>query len=670
MLLRRLFFVLFLLPPVLAQEDPSPIAAQIEAANATIDAIVSRPAADRTFENSVRAVDDIQGHAFMDSRMTAFLGQVSPDTSVRATGRRASTDLSNWFGELYKRRDLFLVLESFEPTLSSLSGADRHYLEVLLRDYRRNGMGLTQEERDQVLAVDREINELGVAFRTAINDDETMGFFTAEQSRGVPQDFLDSLPQSGGMYHVPVRGGAPGYYFDYCEVESTRQTLSLLYGIRGGTQNVDRLERLLSLRAKKAAMLGYSSTAEYEVQNRMTGRPEVVMAFYDELRPKLRRKALQDLEEFTAAKREHTGDADAKLNAWDFSFYHDWLLRERYAVDSQLVRQYFPFEAVTEGMFGVYQDLFGVRFTETTDRAREAGTPMLWHEDVQLFEVHDQETGELLGEFYIDLFPRPGKYSHAAQFPLRVRKRWLDGTLTLPRVALVCNFTKPTEVAPSLLTHDEVETYFHEFGHCLHSILTEVEYYEFTGTSVARDFVEAPSQMLENWIWDAEVLGRFARHYETGEALPAKILEGLVAAKNLGSGMRTEGQVYLGMMDFTFHSDPDGDVDTTAVREEIYAKTRVFPVTRNLHSQGSFGHLVGYQAGYYGYLWSAVYAQDMFSRFEEEGIMNRETAREYRKKVLARGGTVPALDLIKDFLGREPNADAFLRHLGLDQADD
>ena len=649
-----------------AQETLSPIADVLAEANQAVERLLARPPAERTFENSVRAIDDIQARCFLDARMVGFLSKVSTDSVERERGRQAEADLSNWFDELYKNRGIYEVLLSFEPKIDELEGVDRHYLEVLLRDYRRGGMGLDEAARERLLAIDRELTDLGIAFRQAIDEDETTAFLSPEESKGVPKRFLDSLPQSAGMYQVTLKGAAPSYFFGYCEVPETRRKLSLLYGLRGGSGNVERLERMLHLRAEKARILGYSSFAAYQTETRMAENPANVIAFYDDLRPRLRKKALADLAEFTAAKREHTGDPDAELYAWDFSFYRNWLMRERYAVDTEKLREYFPMAAVIDGMFGVYQDLFGIRFTEITEEAREAGTPLLWHEDVRLFQVHDQASGRLLGEFYLDLHPRPGKYSHAANFPLRPRKRWLDGSLTLPRVALVCNFTKPTATEPSLMSPREVQTLFHEFGHCLHSILTEVDYYEFSGSHVARDFVEAPSQMLENWVWNADVLGRFARHYETGEPLPKEILDGMVAAKNLGSGLATEAQVYLGLMDFTFHSDPTGDVDTNAVRERIYGETRVFPVVKNLHNQSSFGHLVGYAAGYYGYLWSKVYAADMFSRFSREGIMNPETAADYRHKVLARGGTVPELELVTDFLGRKPNSEAFLRSLGLD----
>jgi thimet oligopeptidase len=560
---------------------------------------------------------------------------------------------------------VFHALEEIAARDLSLAGEDARYLERLLRDYRRAGMGLPAEKRARLAEIEEELNDLGIEFSRNIADDESVVLLEPEECAGVPQDHLDSLPRAAGLYVVQLNDASVGPFFSRCEVESTRKKLSIGFSRRGGRKNVDVLEKLIALRAEKAHLLGYPTTAHFETEVKMSKTPDAVRAFYADLVPKLREKALVDFAELQDAKRAHAGDPDAVLHAWDTSFYSDLLLRDKYAVDSEKVREYFPLTQVIDGVFGVTQDLFDLRFVDVTAEAPERGR-LIWHADVRLFEVWDVATNEVLGEFYTDLHPRPGKYTHAAQFPLVGRKRWPDGTLTKPLVALVCNFTKPTADKPALLAHREVETFFHEFGHCLHSILTEAEYLEFSGTSVARDFVEAPSQMLENWLWDADVLARFARHYETGEPLPREVLDGMIAAKNLGSGLGTEGQVFLGMLDLAYFSDEDGVVDTTAVRQEVYAQTRLFEPTPGLYGQASFGHLNGYHAGYYGYLWSLVYAQDMFSRFEEAGIMDRDVARAYRQKVLAQGGTADAIELVRDFLGREPNADAFLRHLGLE----
>ena len=641
----------------------SPIRAQREAAARALDAIAAGTG-ERTFENTVSALDAVVARFFEDVRMTSFMADVSPDAVLRDRGREADQEMSDWFAEFNKREDLYLAVREFEAKGEELSALDQKLLDETLRDFEREGMGLPVAKRERLLAIDKELNELESDFSKNIADDETMLPFLPEELAGAPQRMLESLPKSGGLVLCEMNGPVIGGLLTYCDSETTRKKAVVAIGRRGSSRNVGLLERILSLRHEKATLLGYANIAAYNTETRMAGSPEVVFNFYEDLRPRLRKKALADFKEYQDAKREHTGDPEAELHPWDISYYKNYLKRTRYAVDSTVLRDYFSMETVTEGLFSITQTIYGLRYEDITEQARSEGRP-IWHEDVKLFAVHDKDTGKLLGEFYIDLHPRPNKYSHAAQFPLRLRREYPDGTISTPLVALVCNFTKPTADAPALLSHDEVETYFHEFGHCLHSILTESPYAYFSGTQVARDFVEAPSQMFEEWVWSPTVLNTFAHHYETGEPIPEEILEGMIAARNLGSGLSTEGQVFLGMMDMTYHTDDDGVVDTTTVRAQVYRDTRLFETLPNLWGQASFGHLMGYHAGYYGYQWSLVYAADMAARFKELGLLNPEAGRLYRAKVLSQGGMREELDLVRDFLGREPNSDAYLNHLGL-----
>lgn len=647
-----------------AQLDGSPIAPQVAAADAAIEAILAIPAGERTVANTLVALDDTVARFFEAARMPGFMADVSTAPAEREAGRLAQNDLSNWFNRMGKDERLFAALEELEGLAPEFTPEQRRFFDESIRDYRRSGLDLPAGQRARLDEIDEELNELGSDFRRNIADDETVVLLSEEELVGVPESFVASLPRSGGLCMVNMKGPNLGYVLGYCEDPTTRKKMGCAAGLRGGQRNVRVLEKIIALRHERAQLLGYPTTAAYVVETKMALDPETVFEFYEDLQPRLRVKAEQDFAEYQAAKREHTGDPEATLEAIDIAFYSNWLKREKYAVDTEALRAYFSMGNVKAGMFGVYQDLFDITFKEITAAAREEGRPV-WHEDVEMYAVVDNETNETLGEFYLDLFPRDGKYSHAAQFPLRLRKVWADGSVSSPIVALVCNFTKPMDGRPSLLSHGEVETFFHEFGHCLHSILTRAELASFSGTNVARDFVEAPSQMLENWTWQPAVLTRFARHYETGEPLPAAIIAGMIAAKNLGSGISTEGQVYLGMMDMRFHTDADGEVDTTAVCEETYRDTRLFSPAANLVRQASFGHLVGYEAGYYGYLWSLVYAQDMWSRFES-APMDREVARDYRRAVLEPGGTRDALDMVRDFLDREPNSAAFLKSLGLE----
>ncbi|MEE8436833.1 MAG: M3 family metallopeptidase, partial [Candidatus Neomarinimicrobiota bacterium] len=328
-------------------------------------------------------------------------------------------------------------------------------------------------------------------------------------------------------------------------------------------------------------------------------------------------------------------------------------------LDAEEVRKYFEFNNVTQGLFIIYQRLFNITFKRIDNAS-------VWHEDVQMFAVYDTPTGDLIGRFYLDMFPRANKYGHAAAFSVTMGKLTKEG-YQKPATSLVCNFPKPSAQQPSLLTHGDVETYFHEFGHLVHGVLTQSPLMSYAGTSVARDFVEAPSQMLENWIWQKESLALFAKHYETNEVIPEELLDKMIAAKNLNSGTKALQQIFYGTLDFTLHDgfDPDGLKTTTELLAELQNSITLYPYQDGTHQQASFGHLNGYGAAYYGYKWSEVYAQDMFSIFEKNGIMSAETGLRYRKIILERGGTEDPLDLVKEFLGREPNSDSFLKSMGL-----
>ena len=313
-------------------------------------------------------------------------------------------------------------------------------------------------------------------------------------------------------------------------------------------------------------------------------------------------------------------------------------------------------ERVVSGLFDLYQELFVMEF-------RQVENPSVWHKDVTMYEMYDSGSGNLIGHFYLDLFPRANKYQHAAQFDVRSAKLYLNGRQT-PVAALVCNFPKPTADEPSLLPHDDVETFFHEFGHLLHALLNRGE---LEGLSVPRDFVEAPSQMLENWVWQKASLQRFARHFKTGETIPDDLVERMIAAKNLNSGVNALQQVYYAILDLTLHDgySPDDNRSTTDIVRDLQNEITLYPYQEDTHFQASFGHLYGYAAAYYGYMWSKVYAQDMFSVFEENGILDTETGMRYRRIILEKGGTEDPLELVKAFLGREPSNEAFMRSLGL-----
>lgn len=643
---------------------PAKVESAIKKANADIAKIISVPKAQRNFDNTIGALDAIDVWMDNETSMAIFMQHVSPDAKLRDEGRAAEEAVVNWGIEVGKREDLYKAVKEYADSNPKLDGEQKRLLEFVMRDYRRSGISLPKDKREKLKELETEISKLGIEFERNIAEDGSKLPLSILELKGVPDDVVKRLPKVGDLVLAGFDGPTYGAIMDYCEVEATRQKMQWMYRRRGGAKNVAVLEKMLKARAEAAKLLGYANTVDYEIEVRMAKNSKIVAKFYEDLLPIVRRKALQDFTEFQEAKRSHLGDANALFNPWDYSFYKNRLKREKYAVDNQKVSEYFPMDAVVKGLFSITQSLYGIEMVDITAQAKQKGFP-IWHEDVKLYELYDKGTKKLLGRMYTDLYPRDNKYTHAACWGLQPRRKALAGKEQVPLAALVCNFTKPTADKPSLLEHDEVETFFHEFGHGLHHMLADSTYARFSGTRVARDFVEAPSQMMENWIWDPAVLRTFAKHYQSGESLPDAMLEGMKAARTLGSGIETEGQFFLGKMDQIFHTAPGGNIDTTKAALAAYEECTLFKATPNTMPQAAFGHLNGYQGAYYGYLWSLVYAQDMFQRFEEQGLLNPEAGAYYRKKVLARGGSMDEMDMLRDYLGREPKMDAFLKHLGL-----
>lgn len=647
-----------------AQEVPQKIQDAIKAADAKIAKIVAIPDSQRTFDNTLGALDEVSVQLDNDTSLFIFMQYVSTNAKERDDARAADEAVTNWSIEVGKREDLYKAVKAYADTKPKLEGEQKRLLDFTMRDYRRAGMMLPEDQRKKLTEMEIEMNKLGIEFQQNIAEDQTKVPLFAQELSGVPEDVLKRHTRIGDMILLGLDGPTYGAVMDYCDNPQTRQKCWTLYRRRGGQKNVQVLEKLVKLRADSSALLGYKNTVDFEIETRMAKNSETVAKFYNDLIPIVKKKALADFDEFTAFKRKITKDDKAEMDPWDYAYLKNKLREDKYAVDSEKVSEYFPMEQVVAGIVKVAENIFQIELRDVTAKADSLNLP-LWHEDVKLYEVVDKASKEVLGHMYTDLYPRENKYTHAACWGLRPRKVWPDGRVQRPLAALVCNFTKPTADKPSLMPHDEVETFFHEFGHGLHQMLTETKYGRFSGTAVARDFVEAPSQMLENWVWDPTVLKAFAKHYKTGEVLPDAMLKGMREARTLGSGIETQGQLFLGAMDQAFHVAPGGDVDTTKVANEVYEKSTLYKSVPGTFFQAAFGHLVGYEGAYYGYLWSLVYAQDLFTLFDEKGILSPEAGMYYRKKILARGGSMDEMDMLKDYLGREPKMDAFLKHLGL-----
>jgi len=650
--------------PTAPAVDPSaPGAAALARADEAIRAIVAIPDAERTFANTVGALDDLLARLALDIEMEIFMAYVSPDEPARERGLACEKARNAWLIELGKREDLYRAIRAYADTGPKLEGEEKRLLEHTLRDYRRAGMALDPARREELKRIELALNDLELAFEKNIRDYDEKVRLTREELAGLPDDFFAGRnPEADGAYLLRLDYPTYMAILQTAESEGTRRTFQTAYFRRGGRPNIGLIEKVLKLRSERSRILGYKNIADYVTEIRMARSSDRVLRFIEDLRPKVRVKAKLDYDEIAAEKRAHTGDPAATLGRWDAFFYEARLLRTKYSVDPEVLREYFPMDRVLATLFEIASRLFDITFRDVTDACRREG--ILWHPEAKAYDVVDGG-GRAMGRLYTDMYPRPNKYNHFAQFPIYPRKVWADGSVQLPAVAIVANFRRPTPEKPSLLDRDEVETIYHEFGHCLHGILAETRYARFSGTEVARDFVETPSQLFENWFWDREMLRTFPRHYKTGEPLPDDVIDRLLAARYLASGLKAEIQLYYGLLDMTYHTDPDGVADTTAVADRLHDDVILYQRAPGTYFQAGFGHLIGYHAAYYSYLWALVYAQDVFTRFREKGLLDRGVGMDLRRKILSRGGSREEMDMLVDFLGREPRTDAFLEHLGL-----
>lgn len=617
---------------------------------------------ERTFENTLLLLDDIANDINRIGSTIYLLGNTHPDSLIRTTAQEKGTELEKFNNEMSLSEDLYHAVKAYAalPEASSLTGYRERYLRKTIEDFERNGFALSSELRDSLKSIKDEISEIGTEFSRNIAAYQDELILRDSDVEGLPEDYKQARRQPDGTYKIDL--SYPSYlpFMKYSKSDRARKALYIKYYNRAADTNLELLRRLLQKRKQMARLLGYNTYAEWRLEDRMALTPETVWEFEDDLIKSVKPKAEPDYQELLAVRRTHlSGDSD-KINHWEASYLENILLEEKYQVDDNVIKEYFPLDNVLAGLFQITQSLFNIRYVELEK-------PSVWHPDVRAFEVFDGD--KKIGRFYLDLFPRPNKYTHAACFGMILGKNTAMG-YQIPNAALVCNFPAPSADKPSLMPHSQVETFFHEFGHVLHQMLTTAELSAQSGTQVARDFVEAPSQIFENWIWSYESLKLFAKHYKTGETLPKELFDKMLASRNVGSGLATETQIFYGMVDMTYHDrfDPfDESVTIDDVARDLTEKVRHYGYVEGTHFPAAFNHLFGYGASYYGYLWSRVYAEDMFSVFEEHGVLDQQTGLRYRNIILARGDTEEPIDLVREFLGREPNNRAFMKSLGLGQ---
>jgi thimet oligopeptidase len=641
------------------------VADEADAAVQRADALVARAVAageQPTFDTTLRNLELAGAEIAVGYGRSAFMAQVHPDAAVRDAGQAAEEKLTKWRVAVVFRDDVFRAIAAFAATdeAQHLTGERALLLEHWMRDFRRAGHELPPEQRAELERLRSRLVELEVAFGRNLAEYADWIEVDADGLAGLPDSYIERLRPGSrpGTYRVSLDYPEINPFMERARNRDSRETLFRKNWNRAVAENRPLLAEALEVRQQIADLLGFATWAGYAMEVKMAAEPSRVHDFYRQLVPPLEAAARDEIEVMRGMHRE--AGAEDTLQPWDWAFYDTRMSREQHGVDQQQVSEYLALDAVLDGMFALTGDVFGLDYRRVPDAKT-------WHPSVQLFEIRDRDSGELLAHFYADLFPRDGKFTHAAAFPIVIGHRGADGAYVKPISAIVANFTPPTASRPSLLTHGdhgEIETLFHEFGHILHMSLTQAEFTRFSAASTEWDFVEAPSQIMEHWVWQPEVLARFARHYRTGEPIPADLVERMIASRYLNVGLRATRQVFFGQMDLGLHDVP-GEPDMDRAIREAWTVTQ-FPYPEDTFMLAGFGHLMGgYDAGYYGYLWAEVIGDDMWSRFAAEGVTSPEVGRAYRQAILEPNGSKRGDELVQAFLGRPYSIDSFLRLRGM-----
>ena len=589
----------------------------------------------------------------------AFLGQVHTDAAVRDAGNEAEERLNKWRVAVAFRTDLYEAVRAFAATdeAAALTDERARLLEHWLRDFRRAGHELSADDRAELERLRTRLVEVEVAFQRNVNEYRDGIDLTRQQLAGLPDAYVERLSpgEAPDTFRVSLDYPELNPFLDQARDRDQRRELFIKNWNRAVVENRPLLDEALDLRRRIAALLGEPTWAHHSMELKMARNPERVRTFYEELLPSLAGTVRAELDRLEG--RLTADGHDGPITAWDWRYYDDALRRSEYGVDQDRISEYFPLDPTMEGMFAITGEVFGLEYRAVTG----ANT---WHESVRLYEILDAVSGRHLAHFYADLFPRDGKFGHAAAFPLVIGHRAADGEYVAPVSAIVANFTPPSADRPALLRHSEVTTLFHEFGHILHMSLTRAEFARFSGGETEWDFVEAPSQILEHWAWDASVLVRFAKHHATGEPMPPDLVEQLTRSRFVNVGLKTAIQAYYGQLDLALHAEPVAP-DLDHAMRQTYEVTGL-PYPEGTFFLSGFGHLLGgYDAGYYGYLWANVIGDDMFSRFSSEGLLSPTVGADYRREILEPSGSRDADELVRTFLGREPSNAEFLRLRGM-----
>ncbi len=600
----------------------------------------------RTVETTLATYNELLAAASASNALAGLYSEVHPDEAIRDAARECEQEVSRFYSDLALDRAMYDTLAAVD--VSRADADTQRFVSHTLRDYRRAGVDQPPEVRARLKQIDEELTRLGQQFSKAISEDvRTIEITDSARLGGLPQDFRDShAPDEHGVVRISTDN--PDYmpFMTYAIDDALRRELYIKYRSRADQTNEGVLHTVLELRAEKAKLLGFADWADYITNDKMIGSGEHAAQFLEKVWQLAKPRADHDYAELLRQLRELDPSATAVAD-WQKAWVEHQVKKQRYDVDASVVRQYFPYDRVLEGLLDITSAIYELSYVPVDETA--------WHPTVLVYDV--RRGAQKLGRIYLDMHPREGKYKHAAQFPLKDGARGIQ----LPEGVLVCNFPEGKD---ALLEHDDVVTMFHEFGHLMHHVLGgDQRWISQAGVATEWDFVEAPSQMFEEWAWSYETLSRFARHRETGETIPRELVDKMRTADKFGLGTATVQQIFYAAISLGFHRADPKTLDQLAVVRALQLQYTPFAYVPGTSFHTSFGHLFGYSAMYYTYQWSLVIAKDLLTPFERTGLMAPAVTRAYRDKVLVPGGTRDAAVLVHDFLGRDYDFAAYERFL-------
>jgi peptidyl-dipeptidase Dcp len=648
----------------------------IELAKAEIDAIIRNPIKP-TFENTIEALA-FSGDV-LDRISSIFFNLNSAETSddMQKIAQEVSPLLSEFGNDIRLNPDLFARVKSVyeQKEHLALNPEQTTLLDKKYKSFSRNGANLPEDKKNQLREIDKELSKLSLqfgenvlaethAFELHITDENDLAGLP-EGTREAARSLAKSQEKEGWIFTLDHPSYIP--FVTYADNRELRKKMAIAFGARAFQNNeFDNQEivlKIAKLRFDRAQVLGYKTHSHFVLEERMAETPEKVISFSNDLLAKAKPAAEKEFDQLSAFAKEL--DGIEQLEKWDGGYYSEKLKQQLFRLDDEILKPYFQLEKVLDGAFTVAQKLYGITFEEIFEIDK-------YHEDVKTFEVKDED-GQLMAIFYTDFFPRKGKRNGAwmTSFKSQYIKKGINER---PHISNVCNFTPPiaasekSEAKPSLLTFNEVTTLFHEFGHALHGMLANTTYPSLSGTSVYWDFVELPSQIMENWCYEPEALALFAYHYETGEMIPMELVHKIKESASFQEGMATMRQLSFGLLDMGWHGqDPSNIKDIKTFETEQFAATQLYPDVKENAMSTAFSHIFqgGYSSGYYSYKWAEVLDADAFEYFQEKGIFNKEVATKFKENILSKGGTEHPMILYKRFRGQEPKPEALLKRAGL-----